>query len=434
MDLLKGFRNFLLKELKELVRDPKILLGMIIVPLLMFPILGSIMGYSIQSAQEKAEKATILIVNNDGGNWSNNLIVFLNSSARISVENNAVLNNDTILELLTKYNTTYLIEIPSDFSVKMDEHQSNPSIIADVKFYGTFSGTSLFENIGSSIVDNVIYQFNRYWAPDYVGINKSTIIKGNIVEGVDPNTLTTLMYSQAIAMPITIMILLTYSMQIAATSVAMEKEEKTLETLLTLPMDRFAILMGKLSGTILVAGIGALAYMIGFNYYMGSFATAFPAGTSLDLASLGLVPSLFGYLLLGISLFVTLLSALALAVIVSAFVEDVRSAQSIIGYIYPLIFIPALALMYLDVNTLPLALKILLYAIPYSHPIIASKAITMGDYMTAIIGIVYVAAFTLVVMYIASRLFATEKILTAKLKFKGFKLRRHAKTQSESFQ
>ena len=42
------------------------------------------------------------------------------------------------------------------------------------------------------------------------------------------------------------MIMLTYSMQIAATSVAMEKEEKTLETLLTVPVDRFAILMGKL--------------------------------------------------------------------------------------------------------------------------------------------------------------------------------------------
>jgi hypothetical protein len=35
-----------------------------------------------------------------------------------------------------------------------------------------------------------------------------------------------------------------------------------------------------------------------------------------------------------------------------------------------------------------------------------------------VFGIVYVAAFTVVIMYIASRLFATEKILTAKLKFR----------------
>jgi hypothetical protein len=42
----------------------------------------------------------------------------------------------------------------------------------------------------------------------------------------------------------------------------------------------------------------------------------------------------------------------------------------------------------------------------------------LGDYAIVVFGIVYVAAFTLVVMYAASRLFATEKILTAKLKLK----------------
>jgi ABC-2 type transport system permease protein len=215
-------------------------------------------------------------------------------------------------------------------------------------------------------------------------------------------------------------------MQIAATSVAMEKEEKTLETLLTLPMDRLAILMGKLSSSIIVAAVGALAYMIGYNYMLGSFTASIPADTGLDLASLGLTPSVFGYLLLGISLFVALLSALALAVIISAFSEDVRGAQSLIGYIYPFIFIPALALMYLDINTLPFALRIVLFAIPYTHPIITSKSIVMGDYLTPILGIIYISAFTIIVLYAASRLFATEKILTAKLKFRGLGRRRKA--------
>lgn len=54
--MLKGFGNFLLKELKELIRDLKILLGMIIVPLIMFPVLGGVMGYTVQSAQAQAEK------------------------------------------------------------------------------------------------------------------------------------------------------------------------------------------------------------------------------------------------------------------------------------------------------------------------------------------------------------------------------------------
>jgi len=42
-----------------------------------------------------------------------------------------------------------------------------------------------------------------------------------------------------------------------------------------------------------------------------------------------------------------------------------------------------------------------------------------------VFGIVYVAIFTIVIMYIASRLFATEKILTAKLSFGKRKTKKH---------
>ncbi len=125
-------------------------------------------------------------------------------------------------------------------------------------------------------------------------------------------------------------------MQIAATSVAMEKEEKTLETLLTLPMDRLSILLGKLSGSIIVAAVGAVAYMAGYSYLLSSAMSGVPANLNLDFAALGLTPLFYGYLLLGTSLFVTMLSALALAIIMSAFAEYVRSAQSFVGYIHHL--------------------------------------------------------------------------------------------------
>ena len=423
--MLKGFLNILVKELKELIRDPKIFLTMIIIPLIMFPLMGLIMNFSIQSAQEKAEKATLLVLNNDGENYSQDLIDFLGSFLRIAVINNT--EPEEVVNLLSEYNTTQFIEIPSGFSANMTEHfqNENENITASVNFYGVYTGAGMFEDIGSSsAIDALVEHFNRAFAPNVVYTEKSAIIKGEIQKGVDPAVLSGLMISQGIAMPIAIMILLQISMQLAATSVAMEKEEKTLETLLSLPIDRFTILMGKLSGSILVAAVGALAFIFGFTFYMGSFMTTIPAEISPDLVSLGLAPSLFGYLLLGISLFVALISALALAVIMSAFAEDVRGAQSLVGFIYPLIFIPSLLLMFLDVNSLPLALRIFIYAIPYGHPIIASKAVTMGDYLTAVSGIVYVTAFTLIIMYAASRLFATEKILTARLKFRGLRRRR----------
>lgn len=416
--MLKGFTTILIKELKELIRDPKILVGMIVLPLVMFPVMGLVFGYAVTSAQEAA-KATILIVDNDGGEWSQTFINYLNTSMNVAVVSNTPVQEIIDQNLLSSYNSSQFIEIPRGFSANMTEHlNGNYNITTKVNSYGVFQNGGIFSGIGSEAVTYLVEGFNRAIAPNVVVATQSTIIKGQVQEGIDSSTLASLMMSQSIALPITVMIMLTYAMQIAATSVAMEKEEKTLETLLTSPVDRFAILIGKVASTAIVAGVASITVLIGYNYMIGSITFGLTNSVNVDLVSLGLVPSPLGYTMLGISLFITLLSALALAVIMSAFSENVRGAQALVGYIYPVIFIPALALMYLDFNALPLALKAIFYAIPYSHPIIASKAVIMGDYATVTFGIIYVAIFTMVIMYIASRLFATEKILTSKLIFK----------------
>ena len=82
--------------------------------------------------------------------------------------------------------------------------------------------------------------------------------------------------------------------------------------------------------------------------------------------------------------------------------------------------------MFTDFNALPLAAKAVLLAIPYTHPMLAAQTTLTGDYLTAALGIVYVTLFTVVLLYIAAKLFATEKILTAKLRLRG--LRRRKKT------
>jgi ABC-2 type transport system permease protein len=416
--MLKGFTTILLKELKELMRDPKILIGMIVLPLIMFPVMGLVFGYAVSSAQEQAQ-ATILVVNNDGGQWSQSFINYLNTSMNVAVINNTTPQQIIDQNILSNYSSTQFLEIPAGFSANMTAHlNGNYNITTNVNSYGVYQGGGIFSNLGSTSITVIVDSFNRAIAPDLVLTTQSTIIKGQVQQGVDPAALSSLMLSQSIALPITVMIMITYAMQIAATSVAMEKEEKTLETLLTAPVDRFAILMGKVSSTVIVAGVAAVTVLVGYSYMIGSITMGIPVAANVDLVSLGLVPSAFGYVLLGISLFITLLAALALAVIMSAFSENVRSAQALVGYIYPLIFIPAMALMYLDINSLPMAIKMILYAIPFSHPIIASKAVIMGDYTTVVLGIVYVAIFTVIIMYIASRLFSTEKILTAKLIFK----------------
>ena len=56
-------------------------------------------------------------------------------------------------------------------------------------------------------------------------------------------------------------------------------------------------------------------------------------------------------------------------------------------------------------------------AIPFTYPVIAAKAMYTGEYAVLLFGIVYQLVFTAVIIYIASRFFSSEKIMTARLKF-----------------
>ena len=423
--MFRDLRNIVSKELKELLRDPKILIGMIVVPLVMFPIIGLVIRGSMESTQQRLQRLEVGLLNFDKGSIAEDLTEFLSTYIIVKAINaSSVEEAGEIMQSET--NATDLIVILSGFS-------ENVSVEAEafIDVYSIFSGTGGFaETASSSAVAGYLEYYKRQRAPDPFQTVSKSIIKGKPTD-VPPSMLFTIMYSQVFALPVTISVLLIFSMQIAATSVASEKEEKTLETLLSLPISRFTILSGKLIGSIIVAAVGAVAIIVGLNYYMGSFMLMGDIVGSVDLAAVGLAPTLVGYLVLGASVFMALLSALALAIIISAFADDVRGAQSIVGYLYTVIMLPMLVIMFADFNSLPLAAKIVLLAIPYTHPMLAAQASLTGDYLTAILGVGYLILFTIALLYIAAKIFSTEKILTVKLKLRGLRLRRKTRSPRE---
>jgi ABC-2 type transport system permease protein len=431
--LFKGLFNIVVKEVKELVRDPKILLGMIIVPLIIFPLMGFAIQTSMEAAEESMGNISMAVMDLDEGPVAENLTNFLKALniRMVELEN---LNFTEAVNYVEQTNLTGLVVVPPDFSNNM-----TTGLKAKLDVYTVFRGGGIAESTSSSAISALLNEFEKDLVTQKVGekfldqdpktvlnpidMSDNSIIKGKSVD-IPPSVLFGLMMAQSTGMPVGIMVLLIFAMQLAATSVASEKEEKTLETLLTLPVNRFTILVGKLTGSIVVAVVGAIAYIIGFSYYMCSFMGVMPAENGVDLASVGLAPTPISYLLLGASLFVSLVSALALAISMSVFAEDVRGAQALVGPLSMLFVFPMIFTMFTDIYSLPFPLMIVLFAIPFTHPMLAARAAFTGDHLTAIIGIVYVAIFTVVVLYIAARLFGTEKILTARLKFRRFRLRK----------
>jgi ABC-2 type transport system permease protein len=300
---------------------------------------------------------------------------------------------------------------------------------AALKVYSVFRTGGIGESLTLSTAQSLVELFGRKLInatvstafPDNpnvlspLAISQESIIKGKPVD-VNPSALYSFAQAQSFSLPIALFMLIILAMQLASTSVATEKEEKTLETLMSLPLNRFTLLIGKLAGSTLVAAIGAVATILGVIYYMGSFAFGTPTQASIDLAAIGLAPSLLSYVILGVSVFVALLSALALAVVISVFADDVRGAQSLLGFVYMPLLIPMFALMFTDLNALPFGFQILLLALPFTHPMLAARATITGDLLLPVLGICYVAIFTLAILYIAARLFATEKILTARIR------------------
>jgi ABC-2 type transport system permease protein len=433
LDLFKGLFNIIVKEVKELVRDPKILLGMIIVPLIMFPLMGFAIQTSMEAAEESMGNVSMAVMDLDKGPVAENLTNFL-TTLNVRIVEVDDLNLTEAVNYVEQSNLTGLIVVPPSFSDNITD-----GLKAELDVYTVFRGGGIAESTSSSAISALLKTFEEYLVVQKVGekfpgedpetvldpieMAEKSIIKGKDVN-IPPDVLFGLMMSQSLGMPIGIMMLLIFAMQLAATSVASEKEEKTLETLLTLPVNRFTILVGKLTGSIIVAVVGAVAYIVGFSYYMGSFMGVMPSENGVDLAAIGLAPTLISYLLLGASLFMALLSALALAISISIFAEDVRGAQALVGPLSILLIFPMIFTMFTDIYALPFPLMIVLLAIPFTHPMLAARAAFTGDYLTAIIGIVYVTIFTVAVLYIAARLFGTEKILTARLKFRKFRLRK----------
>ncbi len=428
--MLKGLFNIIVKEIKELVRDPKILLPMIIIPLIMFPLMGFAIQTSMEAAQQSGGELSIAVMDLDGGPVTEDLTDFL-EARNVKIINVDDLNFDEAFTYVQDSNLTGLVVIPSGFSQNITEGNTT-----NLEVYIPFRGGGITESTSSSVISSRLNSFEKEQVdqrienvsknPDTflnpIDLKEKSIIKGKGVD-VKPEDLFGLVISQSTIIPVGIMMLLIFAMQLAATAVASEKEEKTLETLLTLPINRFMILAGKLTGSIIVAVVGAIAYLIGFSYYMSSFTGAIPTD-GVDLAAIGLAPTFLSYLLMGLSLFMALLSALALAISLSVFAEDVRGAQALVGPLSILFVFPMIFTMFTDISALPFPLYVILLAIPFTHPMLAARVSFTGDYLTAIGGIAYMIAFTVVVLYIAARLFGTEKILTAKLKFRRFSLRR----------
>ena len=410
--MVSGLSNLIKKEVKEFLRDPKILIGMVLMPLLIFPLMGGAINISTTTVQESLKKVSVSVMDKDQGPMAQSLLLAF-GSMNVTVVKTHASTVDEALNELQQGNVTTLVVIPRGFSQNL-----TLGIKGQLEVYSVYKSLSVVEGVRSSVVDVPITLFENALVHQAItqafpnrdpsavlnpiAVSSFSVVKGRIIN-ISSDVLRSLFMSQSLGFPMVIMMLLISAMQIAATSVSIEKEEKTLETLLTMPISRLGVLTGKLAGSVVVAAAGAIASMIGVNYYLSSAFSLMPTET-VNLEDLGLTMSPLAYGLLGVVMFVTIVSALALAIIIAAFSENVRSAMSLVGPLDILFILPSLILMFADIEILPYPLQMVLYAIPYTHAILASKAAFIGDYFTMARSIAYISLYHSCTVYCSQNL------------------------------
>ncbi|MGB9729884.1 MAG: ABC transporter permease [Thermoprotei archaeon] len=423
----------IIKELKDLLRDRTTLFTMIIIPLIFFPVIG----FAFKTGAETTAQQTlnVAILNLDNGynntNMGNNLISFIKQFNNI----NLIIVNDTSKnitqlsrELYEKQGINELLVIPSNFTKTI----YNPNATAQLELYSYISATGgiairTLDPVLQSYIRNTINWKIRQIAPN---VNPSTIINPVNINYISivreekipspPEIVHSLLASQSWTLPLSIFIIIVTSSQIVASAIASEKESKTLEILLSTPISRISILAGKITSSMTIAILSVLSYIGGFTIYMNTILGLSSAQISPQIinkvSQLVNSPQIIGGV--AILMFITLLTAISIAVSFSVYAEDVRSAQALVSYVTLLFGLPAFIVMGVNIDQLPPVEKTILYIIPFTHAFTGITKLIDGNYIPVIIGITYMTIFSLAMLYIASKSFTTEKLLTAKLTLK----------------
>ncbi|MDH4367896.1 MAG: ABC transporter permease [Dehalococcoidia bacterium] len=401
--------NIIKKEFKELF------VLTTLIPIVVIAIVFGLVGQTIGNIGERMEEKPVIgIVDVDGGEFSDIAMSVLTETAEVIYDGD---DAEQGLKKVREGNGVALLVIPESFSQNI--YANKPG---EIEIYWIMKGAGMMDSISSGVVEGLVQGVNQEISKTLIQQDSSadpalvlnptqrvetTFFKGKRIEGLSSSQLSNMLNSQSIVIPIVIMMLIIMAGASVIGSMGMEKENKTLETLLTMPVKRSNIVIGKMVGSALVGMIMAAIYMLGFSRYMSSFQIS-----DINLADFGLALGMQDYLLIGISLFTALLAGLSLCIVLGTFAKNYRSAQTLIFPITALAMISMFITIFKDFDTIPAVLRILVFAIPFSHPMTAMRALMMDNYSLVIGGIAYTAVFTVIMIVVAVRIFNSDRLLT----------------------
>lgn len=429
--------NLIKKELKELL-TPSSIISVLVVVILLASIGTVVKGEVAENSELKP--VGYFCFDETGGDYTDAALEALADEEKtglkaieLELSQDDLDDTDKYLAAMEKAGTDNAVIIPYNFNADMESYVTeipSPTLPPTLQVYYNQTSTSIFSVMSTASGALAVSVISSALSLEIIektgssekalsplgGYSQQTFFKG-ILRDCTPDQIYSAMSSYTMFVPIIVMIVITMIGSILISSMGNEKENKTLETLLTLPLNRTTIVAGKLIGSAIAGLVMGVMYMIGMYFYVDGL-PAMGGGTT-TLKDLGLELAPLDWIIVAVMMFLAILSALGMCMILGAFAKNYKAAQTMVLPISVLAMIPMFVTMFTDMNSLPIFIQVLLFIIPFTHPMTVMQNLMFGNVALVAGGLVYLVCFMGLMFFITVKLYKSDILLTGLVKKQG---------------
>lgn len=395
------------KELKRIFTDRRMLLFLVLLPLVMLPVMYSVMAKMDQVKKRDIAAYTSSISFYEGRGNDETAEEFLEKLSSINTEITLVSQDELprVRQSITDKETELLIVLPDSVSASMSEYDT-----FNVGIY--YNSASDYSQFTLRSVQSLLTELSEEMVRSRVisrGIPAEVLSVFTVNDGEASFDLAAEGSAMAkfigLLLPFFIIIyLFVNSMKVGLDSVAGEKERGTLAILLVNQVSRLSIVIGKMLSVMVAAIVGAASSILGLVIGSRYFASMFGQSGGMSGYSMG-GTGLFQFAILIIPLAILVAS---MVIVISTYARNSKEGQGMIMPLYVAVMILGMATMQSGENA-----PAWMSRTPVVNSLLAMKSVFMHDagWGTVLLATASSVVLAAVLIYLTLRMFSSEKIL-----------------------
>ncbi|MEM1873451.1 MAG: ABC transporter permease [Acidilobaceae archaeon] len=398
----------MVKELKSLLRDRYILFSVILAPFIALTIMGLIALLAFGGIAQQFEET-------GAGGLPPGTLVCLEDSGDALAKRFADLLGAEVADCdASGYRVLIVVhkgfgkalETGSPASVTLKIVADNP---LSITFYMLAESASIEVNRAASLLLAEVYGINATLIAQPIAVSQEMIL-GDKVFSIEAQVALLNIYLGVLVVALALTVT---SVQVGALSVGIEREARTIESLLVLPVPRWHVVVSKAGGVVAVSLLSIASLTVGLLVYMLGFAQALSvsiagAETSLgeliaaSLSQLGVGAS--GIALAAFSLvLVTVIGSLVGVILGVLFAGDIRGALTTGSYVALVMIAPLFPLL---LGFEPSAVLEAVFALsPIYLPARAAMLALSGSVSKALVYVAFSLVYTVIIAALAAASF-----------------------------